>query len=293
MGILNPFQFARRLLGGGPTGPVLPVSNFGLALGGGGAKGLAHIVFLQELERWGLRPRHVTGTSVGAIVGAFYCAGVSPAAMRELILKVRWRQLSSFFDFNFFRGPGLIGGDGFEEFLYQNLPVRKFHELKIPLSIIATDFWARQQMVLNSGFLIPAVRASISLPLLLEPVRLDGRVLVDGGLVNPLPFDALDEKCDMAIAIDVSGVKEQDEGDLPNNFEVLASSFQILENSVTEEKIRRDPPEILMRPRLKNIRVLEFNAYQKIFRDASKLLPEFRRQLALYFPENQPANLNP
>ena len=181
--------------------------RIGLALGGGGAKGLCHIAFIKALDEMGITPSVIAGTSIGAIIGGFYAAGTSGERMDEYMKTVNIIDLYKLVDFSFFKGSSVLTGKGVEEFLYEKMPVRTFEALEIPLKIVATDFWKRQEVIFNSGKLIPAIRASLSMPAFFEPVMIGDRVLVDGGAVNPLPYDLIREECDILIAIDVSGEK--------------------------------------------------------------------------------------
>ena len=126
--------------------------------------------------------------------------------------------------------------------------------------MVATDFWKRSQVVFRSGDVSDAVRASISIPGIFEPVSHNGRVLIDGGAVNPLPCDIIRREADIVVAIDVAGEKMPGGGrdGMPNIFESILSTFQIMEASMVESALAAARPDILVKPRLKNIRVMEF-----------------------------------
>lgn len=254
--------------------------SIGLALGGGGAKGLCHIAFLKALDEMGLKPAVIAGTSIGAIIGGFYAAGLSGKEMESILQKVRFRDISKMVDLSIRRNAVMLKGKGVENFLYKNIPVRKFEELKIPLKVVATDFWRRKQVILKSGNLVPAIRASISLPALFKPVKIDNMVLVDGNAVNPLPYDIIREQCDVIIAIDVSGEKNPPElASMPSMFESIMSTLQIMQASIVENKMNVSKPDIYIKPSLKNIRILNFDRYEEIMEGVKDDVEQFKHEV--------------
>lgn len=156
----------------------------GLVLSGGGARGFAHIGVLQELEKAGAKFDVIAGTSMGAIVGAFYAAGLRAQQIHEITANTTWRDVV-----DLSLRTGLMKGDRLHELLAEHLPAT-FEELPIPLAIISTDIESGEEVVHTEGDLITAVRASASFPGAFEPVHLDGRALADGGIVNNLPVSA-------------------------------------------------------------------------------------------------------
>jgi NTE family protein len=257
--------------------------RIGLALGAGGAKGLCHIAFLKVLDELGIRPDVIVGTSIGAIIGAFYAAGLTAAELEEELRKNIFKDLSKMaLDFSLFSSSGMLKGKGVEEFLRLALPVQTFEELRIPLKVVATDFWKREEVVFDSGDLISAIRASSSMPVVFEPVLLRGTVLIDGGAVNPLPYDLIQSECDLTIAIDVSGVKEQPIDLVPNMLESVLSTFQIMQASIVAAKMKTGPPVWYFKPELRNIRTLDFYRYQEILSGVEKEMDQFRERLKKY-----------
>ncbi|MEM8884671.1 MAG: patatin-like phospholipase family protein [Planctomycetota bacterium] len=246
--------------------------SLGLALGGGGAKGLAHIPILEAFDEAGVRPDVVSGTSIGAILGALYAAGKSAAEIRALVgdmlpadqdgfsdtlRKFTGNSLLSFFSFNFGDG-GLLDTKDLETFFERAFGVTTFEELTIPLRVVAADFWKREEVVYDSGHLASAVRASMALPGIFTAVERDDRILVDGGGVNPLPFNLLKRECEAVVAVDVSGQKVPDESSQPGTFEALFGMSQIMSNSIVQEQLRTERPDLYLRPTIENVRVLEF-----------------------------------
>ena len=242
------------------------MKKIGVALGAGGAKGLSHIAFLQALDELGVRPAVIAGTSIGAVIGGFYAAGVSGDRLSQLVKDIGFRDLYKIvLDFSILSQSAIFTGKAVEDFLSREIPARTFEELQIPLKVVATNFWDRRPVVFESGNLITAIRASMAMPAIFEPVLLNDAVLVDGGAVNPLPYDLIREECDLTIAIDVSGEKTYAPGDpVPNMVESILSTFQIMQTSIVKAKKNLSPPDIYVKPALTNIRVLDFYRYKEI-----------------------------
>lgn len=241
------------------------MKKIGLALGGGGARGLSHIAFVEALDEVGLKPAIISGTSIGAIVGAFYAAGLTASQMRHILDTVKFRDINKMIDFSIRKNSAMLKGAGVENFFHKHIPARFFNELNIPLKIVATDFWNRKEVIFESGDLIFAIRASMSLPFIFKPVQLGDMILVDGGMVNPLPYDIIRDQCDIVIAIDVSGEKTPSlRRSTPRMFESVLSSFQIMQASIVQNKMKLFQPDIYIKPSLQNIRTLNFDKHEDI-----------------------------
>ncbi|MDH3949317.1 MAG: patatin-like phospholipase family protein, partial [Gammaproteobacteria bacterium] len=270
--------------------------KIGLALGGGGAKGLAHIQMLQVLDELNLRPHRIAGTSIGAIMGALYASGMSGQEIQQLIDRLtvskdeswwsalfeedvgRWWDI---IEIQLGRG-GLVDTQGLAGFLREIIPLTQFEDLNIPLKVVAADFWERKQVVFDRGDLFPALQASIAIPGLFSPVQYKGRVLVDGGLVNPVPYDLLFDECEVVIGIDVLGNRTPVSGDDPSYFENTFNTFQIMQASIVREKIKCQPPHIYIHPDLNNIRVLDFHRFEEIYAQARPAQKKLKRALRYY-----------
>lgn len=164
-----------------------------LALSGGGAPGLAHIGALQVLAEHGIPVRAVVGTSIGAEVGALYASGMPLEELAALATTFDWKQTLALFLPDLPAG-GLVSGTRITEFLRARLGSRVIEDLPVGYAAVATDLETGEQVVLDSGDLVEAVRASVSLPGLIAPLRRGGRTLVDGGVLNPVPFDVARER---------------------------------------------------------------------------------------------------
>ena len=268
------------------------MKKVGLALGGGGAKGLAHIPMLEVLDELEVRPHRIAGTSIGAIVGALYASGHSAEAIRERVqgmvlsrgdsfkaaLKkkdiLRWIE---FLDLEF-HGHAIFKGDRFIDFLYHAMGAKTFEELQVPLSVVATDFWRSEQVVLDSGDLLSAVKASMGLPGVFTPVQRDGRVLIDGGGVNPVPHDLLID-CDLVIAIDVMGRPSVEADKLPGLFRAVLGTFDIMQNSIIAEKLKYSPPDIYIKPDVVDVDLLEFYKANDIYQQSQAARQALKEKL--------------
>ncbi|TVP83715.1 MAG: patatin-like phospholipase family protein [Thioalkalivibrio sp.] len=253
--------------------------RIGLALGSGGARGLAHVQVFEVLDALGLRPHRISGASIGAVMGALYAAGLSASDIHDAIDRITkssdegWleallsRELTRWLRFiEPGAAPGgVIHSDAFIDFLQETAGVSNFEELAMPLQVVATDFWSREMVVFDSGDLWAPVQASMAVPGLFKPVSYQDRLLVDGGLTNPVPFDLL-EDCDLIIAVDVLGTRTPDAAnELPSSLENIFNTFQIMQNSILSEKLRRLEPDIMVRPEIEGVRVLEFYRFEDIF----------------------------
>jgi NTE family protein len=267
--------------------------RLGLALGGGGAKGLAHVLMLEALDELGVRPSCVVGTSIGAVIGVQYCSGKSGREIRESITGMIASEESSLrelltqkhifkwleFIAPQFDGTGLLKAERFMAFLFESIQAISFDQLAIPLRVVAADFWTREEVVLDQGPLQPAVQASMSLAGLFSPVVLGNRILVDGGAVNPVPFDLLPLDCTITAAVDVIGRREYRQGEPPSLSEAIFNTFQIMEKSIIRAKLRSCPPDIYIDVDVTGVRLLEFFKVHQIFAQATTAKDVFKREL--------------
>ncbi len=270
------------------------MKKIGLSLGSGGARGLAHIVILEAFDELGIKPSIISGTSVGAIIGAVYAAGKSAVEIKEaftnnvlnksgrfteFLNKSRFIRAIDFVDLEFKNG-GLIKGDKFLKLLSEEIAIKDFSELNIPLKVATTNFLTKEQSVFDEGKLLPAVKASYSLPGLLAPVKINNNYYVDGGMVNPLPWDIIANDCDIIVAIDVlSNSKTKSIIEMPPAYDVFFSSFQIMQHSIVNEKLKISSPDILIQTDIKDVRLLDFLKADIIFEQSEKYKLELIKQL--------------
>ena len=264
----------------------------GLALGGGGAKGLAHILILETLDEMGIVPHAITGCSIGAIIGALYAAGLSGRDIRAQIEQffvdqsdaersmfalpksIRWLD---FID-PALAGGGLLSSDDFIEYLGEVMPPRiPRAEDSVQGGDCRTD--DRTGSVIDSGALLPAIQASMAVPGVFPPVKIGDHLLVDGGVANPLPFDLLETNNDIVIAVDVSGNREIENGDKLSSMGVLLQSFHTMSNNLLAEKLKQRRPDIYVHPDISNVKVLEFYKAREVFAQAEPAQQGFAKDL--------------
>jgi len=289
-----------------------PTPKIGLALGSGSARGWAHIGVIKALTEAGIHVDYVAGTSVGAVVGAVYASGRIDS-FKDVVLQLDWKKIAFFLDVVFPKS-GLIDGNRIAEFIRSHVGEKNIEDLSLPFCAVSTDLATGNEVVFQDGDIIEAVRASISVPGVFTPVRKSGAILVDGGLVNPVPVSVVRKMgADLVIAVDLNhdiidkkGLKKASitnstalahnpgtmqgltkgskildalnnrletldlaalthirqwmaRDPMPNIFEVLMTSINIMETQITATRLKADPPEALIQPHLGHIRFLEFN----------------------------------
>jgi len=265
-----------------------PARTFALALGGGGARGIGHIPVIEALDELALIPAAIAGTSIGALIGAAYAAGMTGKDIRSHVIAFAhdrgevFRRLVAARSLAFGRllaGAPLVDAEKFcAQFLPAPLP-ETFEDLRIPLTIIASDLHRRKQVAFSSGPLRPALAASISLPALMQPVVIDDMVLVDGGATNPLPFDALRGRADVVVAVDISGEPSESRRDVPSPFECMASTVLVMGNAIVAEKLKHSAPDLMIRPNVGIFRTLDFFQASAILRAAEPARAEIAAAL--------------
>jgi NTE family protein len=295
------------------TTPAIPHNSIGLALGSGAARGLAHIGVLKVLEAEGIPISCIAGTSIGALIGALYAAGVPLARMEEVARNVDWQQMAGLID-PIIPTSGLIDGKKVAQFISELLPVETFEELRMPLAVLATDVESGELLVIRRGLLREALRAAISFPGIFTPVHFAGRFLVDGGLCNPVPvdvardlgatrvigvcaipevekrpqeaflpnprrdqprknplFDFFDSSMVERLLRDLWPLGESDEPrhlekgrKPPGLLRIFAQCIAIMENEINSLRLARDGADVLLRPELNGVTLLEFNKADEI-----------------------------
>ncbi len=268
--------------------------TIGLALGGGGVRGLAHIPVLETLDELGLKPAVIAGTSMGAIIGALYASGMSGGQIRKLVKSHTiskddtWREvlekkteLLMWVD-SFVPGwgkGGLVSADRFFGYLFDEIRKRTFEELEIPLLVVAADFWEAREVVFERGELLPAIQASMAVPGIFTPVSFEGKVLVDGGAVNLVPYDHLIDRCDLTIAVNVGRNRDTDKKEIPSVIESILGAFDIMQSAVLAQKMKYRAPDVYLRPRIEDVRMLDFGKMDEIFNQAAPVKELLKHQL--------------
>lgn len=207
--------------------------TLGLALGAGGARGIAHISFLKVLVEYGIEPSCISGSSMGAIVASMFALGLTCEEMEKKALSLKMRDIIDI-DPLFFRKMGFIKGMKRESILKSFLGDKTFADCKIPFCCTAVDIMTGDRVILKEGPLLPAVLASSSIPSVFEPVEIEGRYLVDGGVLMRIPIEPLKEfKPDVIVGVDVLG--DSLTGILPKNiFYTLIRTINIMDYEITK-----------------------------------------------------------
>src|SRR3954453_18589626 len=261
-----------------------------LALGAGGARGLAHLVLLEAFDELGIKPAVIAGSSMGAVIGAAYAAGVSARQIRthaERLLHDRATVMAALVEARTGRladliargNPLLIDGERFLDRLWPNILPERFEDLRLPFLAVATDYYGRTEAVFHAGPLLPAVAGSMAIPGLGKPVRHGGRLLVDGGAVNPLPFDHLIGRASLLVAVDVTGGPSPDPTRPPGGFATMFGALQIMQGAIVEAKLKLYRPEIVVRPAVDRFRVLDFLQARAILAAAEPAKEALKREI--------------
>lgn len=227
----------------GPPTPDRP--TLGLALGGGAVLGFAHIGLLAALEEAAIRPELVAGTSAGAIVAGLYAFGVPPDRMREILSPLTWRKVSGFSRTSL----GLLSNEPVAELLEEEVGDARIEDARVPLAIVAADIHTGDRVVLTKGPLGDAVRASAAIPGIYTPVVINGRTLVDGGIVENVPVQVARELgADRVVAATLGDALDFDE--VHTLLGVLTNAFLITLNTATRLNLELAQADVLIKPDL-------------------------------------------
>ena len=279
------------------TTPALPSRSptIALALGGGGARGLAHIPILEAFDELGLKPKIMAGTSIGAVFAAAYASGMTGRQIRVHTQEVLRNRLDLVRDlyaarvrttrriWNVFpSGSAFLGAERLLDIILPPRIARDFAHLAIPLKIVASDFYA--QDAVDPRHRARCARRSpraLRCPSSSSRCMLDGRVLIDGGLVNPLPFDLLCGEADLTVAVDVSGTPiRREDRERPKAWEALFAANFIFERTIIKEKLRSRQPDVYIDAGTSRYQVLDFLKLDEILAAAAPAKERLKAQLA-------------
>ncbi|HTH67044.1 MAG TPA: patatin-like phospholipase family protein [Rhodanobacter sp.] len=267
--------------------PLAPVKlKIGLALGGGAAKGFAHIGVIKMLEASGIHPDVVAGTSAGSVVGALYASGMDAFALQETAFGLDEAKIR---DVRLFSG-GLVQGQALQDYVNRLVHNQSIEKLKIPFAAVATELETGKRTVFVRGNTGQAVRASSSIPGVFEPTEIRGRHYVDGGVVAPIPVDAARQLgADFVIAVDISA---RPDGSNPQGMmNIVSQSIDIMgQQLATQETARAD---VVIRPRLGGIGPTDFEQKNQAILEGEKAtlaaIPQIRAKLAAMAAARQAA----
>lgn len=263
-----------------------------IALGAGGARGIAHVHALEALDDLGVTPAIIAGTSIGAIMGAGYASGMTGSDIhtyvdqlfndrRQLLarlFKVRPESVRQFLD----DGGLRLGEINIERVLDVFLPPSipdDFADLTIPLRVVATDYYQNTARFFSKGALRPTLAASAAMPAVFLPVIIDDQVFIDGGTTNPAPFDNLADLADIVVAIDVSGGPRGTPGKRPGKIDVVYAASQLMQQSIVRAKAESHRVDVLLRPNVEDFRVLDFLRTSHVLDQSKALKDDLKRAL--------------
>lgn len=274
-----------------PSSGSRPQPTIGLALGAGGARGFAHVPVLEVFDELGLKPAIIAGSSMGALIGAAYAAGMSGRDIRDYALHLadnRAQVLNRLWGLRPASMRDALGGFRLGQFNLQRvlqafLPPEiptHFTGLGIPLKVMATDYYGQCEQICDHGDLYEALAASAAIPALFAPVTVKGRLMIDGGIFNPVPYDLLIGEADITIGVDVVGAPEGDGSLMPNRIDSLFGASQLMMQSNVALKMKICQPDIYLRPEVNSFRVLDFLKARQIFEASEGLKDGLKREIS-------------
>jgi NTE family protein len=257
--------------------PPKPAPKIALALGGGAARGFAHIGVIKALEAQGIRPDIVTGTSAGSVIGALYAAGLSGFQMQKLAMEV---EESAFTDWSL-PDRGLIRGEALQDFVNKAVQNRPLEKLARPFGVVATDLASGERVVFRTGNTGMAVRASSAVPGVFKPITIHGKEYVDGGLTSPVPVQAARAMgADFVIAVEIGDKPEW--GKTGSTLEVLLQTVTIMGNAISRHELKE--ADLVIRPNTAKVNATDFEGRHLAILEGEKAtaaqLAELRQKLA-------------
>lgn len=269
-------------------------ARIGIALGGGGVRGLAAVPILKMLDDLGVEVTHVAGTSMGAILGALYALGLSGEEIESrvrdhIVLKgegirsvyqkrkylLKWLRV---FGVTTERG-GILSADGAFKHLFKEISEKEFSDCKRKFTAVATDYWTGEEVVLTEGALLPAVKASMALPGIFHSIKMDDYLLLDGGLVNNVPYDKIQGEVDFCIAVDVMEPPHAEGDKAPSAYETLLGAVDILQVNALKLRLEITRPDILVEPDIDQVRILDFPKIEYVLKRGEVAAQNLREQI--------------
>ncbi len=266
-----------------PTPKVLKPVRIGLALGGGAARGFAHIGVIKVLEAQGIVPDIIVGTSAGSVVGAMYAAGNNGFALQKMALDMDEATISDWSLPFFSKSSGVLKGEALQNYVNRMVGQSSIEKLKKPFGAVATDLNTGMPILFQRGNTGLAVRASSSVPGVFQPVKINERYYVDGGLVSPVPVRfARDMGADIVIAVNISSAPEGQAA--TSSLEILMQTFTIMGQSLNQFELKN--ADIVIKPDLPSMKGNDFNGRNLAIlageRAANAVIPELKEKIRAF-----------
>jgi len=265
--------------------------EIGLALGGGAARGIAHIPLLEVFDELGIKPVKIAGTSIGALMGAAYASGISARDIRRHTIEVLNNRVDAarhifqqsegkLFDLiNFsFRKPTQVDGTKLAELALPNAVAANIEDTEIEFVVNTTDFFGHKEVVIDSGPLVEAVAASMAIPGMIEAPFRDDLLLIDGAMTNPVPFEHVSAPGRIVVAIDVTGGPYPD-GKRPGYTDLAFGATQIMQLRISELARQLSPPDIYIEPDLSRFRAHDFFKVRELLATGEAEKDKLKREL--------------
>lgn len=269
--------------------------KIGLALGGGGARGMAHIIIFEVLDELGVKVDTIVGSSIGALLGMGYAAGMSGRDLRSNVLETfcdraqviskMWSLRPSSLQDWFNPKSYSLGQFDAQKVLSLFTPIdtfpKRLEDLDLPLKVVATDYFAWKETIYTEGDLNEIIAASVAIPMIFMPVQVNGRVMIDANITNPLPFDHLPQDIDRVIAVDVVGGPDHSGVKIPTGYESMFGANQIMMQAIIRGKLgQHTRPDVLIRPPVDEFGVMDFLKTSTILRQCDLERETYKRQIA-------------
>ncbi len=256
----------------------------GLALGGGAAKGFAHIGVIKALESAGIDINYIAGTSMGALVGGYYAATKDINRLETLIRNIRKKDVFSLWDIIKKKDGALFKGESIAEILKKELADTKVEDCQIPFTAVTTNVKNGDEVLLDNGSLVDAIKASIAIPLIFSPVEVGDKLLMDGGLVNPVPADVVKKMgAECVIAVDVSSrwlEAPEEMASVKDIYSVITQTLSVLEYQLAKNILKKSA-DVVIKPPIFHYHWFEFGSSPEIIKigeeEARLYLKEIRK----------------
>lgn len=278
--------------------------KLGLALGGGGARGCAHIGVIKAIEEAGISIDCIAGTSIGSFIGGVFATG-NLKKLEKILIETKWKDVIKNFD-PVIPKKGFFEGKKFEKLLNQIISKPDFKNIQVPYAAIATDLLSGEEVVIKSGNIIKGIRASVAIPAMITPAKIKNRYLIDGGVVNPLPVNVVQKMgADVIVAVDLNRqfVMEKKKAktqkrkkiplrgkianwlrpEYPNIIDVIENSIFLMQDQLTQKNLLTHKPDFLIQPNLGSAGIFDFHKAKGMidegYQQAQKIIPKLKKLL--------------